>query len=390
MLKGSYMIYADFNGSAIPHEAVKAYLSTRFEKGYFANPNAIHGHGQKILAGMSKCRRTCAKVLGADTNQIIFNSGASEGISAVFASLLHDKNQKRKTIVISSIEHSAVVNASKFYQSQDYEVIVIPVNSDGVVKISELEQVLKKKAQDIALVSIMAANNETGVIQPYQEISKLCQKYQVQYFSDTTQFIGKHDFNFQESGMDYAVLSGHKVGALIGSGILLVKNPEKLRPHIFGGGQENGCRGGTQNYIGIETLAIALDAFEKEKNKMGLCLERRLNFEKKLKEKFKNIVIIGEQAPRLASTTLVAYPGIHGQGVQIELESQDIFVTTSSACSDNEPTTSKVLKAMNVTDDIGRGVVRISLCLGQNPDAYDRIYSALENAYNKLAKIKNY
>src|SRR5690606_2263476 len=132
---------------------------------------------------------------------------------------------------------------------------------------------------------------------------------------------------------------------------------------IFGGGQEGGLRGGTQNYIGNETLAVALKAFDEQKNELSKVKEYRLEFEKNIKEKFPEVVIVGEEAPRLASTTLIAYPGIHGQAVQIELESNDIFVTTSSACSDNQPETSKVLKAMSVGDDIGRGVVRISLCM---------------------------
>ena len=111
---------------------------------------------------------------------------------------------------------------------------------------------------------------------------------------------------------------------------------------------------------------------------------------KNIKEKFPEAVIIGDDAPRLATTTMIAYPGIHGQAVQIELESQNIFVTTSSACSDNKPETSRVLKSMGITDDIGRGVVRISLCLGADKETYNKIELALTNAYNKLKKIQNF
>jgi cysteine desulfurase len=114
-----------------------------------------------------------------------------------------------------------------------------------------------------------------------------------------------------------------------------------------------------------------------------------MDFEKKLKEKFP-VVIMGDDAPRLGGTTFISYPGIHGQAVQIELETQDIYVTTSSACSDNEPTTSKVLKAMGITDDVGRGAVRISLGPCSPEDAYDKIYIALEKAYEKLGKIKSF
>jgi cysteine desulfurase len=384
------MIYADFNGSSLPLPEVIEHLTNRLQKGPFGNPNAIHSLGQKLNAGLSKCRRHCSKVLGCEANQIVFNSGASEGISHVFFSVLNKKKIEKKHIIISSIEHSAVINAAKYYEDYGYTLHYLGVDGNGVVKIDELKSLLEKHKDDVALVSVMAANNETGVIQPYREIGQLCHENNTLFFSDTTQYIGKTVFNFAEANMDFAVLSGHKIGGIVGSGLVIVKNPADFHCHVFGGGQENGHRGGTQNYIGIETLAVALNSFDENKQRLNSCYEKRIDFEARLKKAFPDVVIIGDKAARLASTTLVSYPGIHGQGVQIELESQDIFVTTSSACSDNEPTTSKVLKAMNISDDIGRGVVRISLCLGQNEDAYDKIFEAISNAYKKLVKIKNY
>ncbi len=382
------MIYADFNGTAPLCSDVKQHLIDRLQNGPFGNPNAIHSVGTKIMSAMTKCRKVCSSVLGAKTNQIIFNSGASEGISHIFFSVLEQTD--KRTIVISSIEHSAVINCAKYWESKGFNLIITPVSNDGIVDLNALENNLQHHSHDLALVSIMAANNETGVIQPYQAIAKLCQRFQVPYFSDTTQIVGKDEFHFEHSGMDYAVVSGHKVGALIGSGLILVKEPRTLIPHIFGGGQEFSKRGGTQNYIGIETLAIALNDFETHKTQIEIAKKARLQFEHNLKKNFPHIVIVGENAPRLATTTLVALPGIHGQAVQIELESENIFVTTSSACSDNEPTTSKVLKAMNVGDSVGRGVVRISLCLHDNSENYQRILTVLTNIYQKLSKIESF
>lgn len=380
------MIYADTNGSSQVHPEVKKYLIDRIENGLFANPNSIHCLGRKINLSIEKCRKLCGEVLGANPNQIIFNSGSSEGISHVFHSILC--NSKKKHIIISTIEHSAVHNAALFYEGRGFNLHFVDVDENGVIKLDELQKLLKQYGNEVALVSIMAANNETGVIQPYNEIGKHCHEYGVPYFSDTTQFIGKADFNFNESEIDLAVASSHKVGGLIGSGMILSKDLTLLKNHIFGGGQEKGKRGGTQNYIGIECMAVALNAFNENKSNLKECNERRIQFEKRIKENYPNVVIVGEKAPRLSSTTLIAYPGIHGQAVQIELESQDIFVTTSSACSDNEPTTSRVLKAQGIKDDVGRGVVRISLCLGQSPEEYEKIYESLTQAYNKLSKVK--
>lgn len=383
------MIYADYNGSAPLSLEVREYLLKRFEKGPFANPNAIHYLGAKTLMGMENARSVCAKALGADFEQLIFNSGATEGISTVFHTLLSNE-QTKKIVIISGIEHSAIVNTAQYYGTRGFTVKCLPVNTDGIIDLITLKKWIKEDHQNIAMVSIMAANNETGIIQPYKEINAACSEYNIPYLCDTTQFIGKTPFNFKESNIDYAVCSGHKLGAMTGTGILLAKNPEKLLPLIIGGGQEKGHRGGTQNYLGNETLAVAFSLLEKSLGNINALTEKRLEFERKVKAAFPEVVIIGENSPRLATTTYISYPGIHGQAVQIELESQDIFVTTSSACSDNMPVTSKVLKAMGTADDIGRGVVRISLCLNSPLSYYDQLADALMKAYSKLTKVKSF
>ncbi len=385
------MIYADYNGSAPLCSAVKDYLIRRLEKGPFANPNAIHYLGAKTMMGMENARSVCAKVLGADFDQLIFNSGATEGISTVFHSILGcDKNTK-KIIIVSGIEHSAITNTANYYaEEKGYLVKTLPVNHDGVVNVETLKSWIIEHGQNIALVSVMAANNETGVIQPYNEINSLCLSNKIPFLCDTTQFIGKTPFNFKESQFDFAVCSGHKLGAMTGTGILLVKDPVSLKPLIIGGGQEKGHRGGTQNYLGNETLAVALNAINESFKNIEQLTAKRKEFEASVKKAFPDVVIIGEKTPRLATTTYISYPGIHGQAVQIELESQDIFVTTSSACSDNMPVTSKVLKAMGVSDDVGRGVVRISLCLNSPLEYYDQLSEALIKAYTKLTKVKSF
>lgn len=384
------MIYADFNGSAPLHPAVKEYLQKRIVDGPYANPNAIHSLGRKILFGLEKCRLTCAKALGADSKQVSFNSGSTEGITHVFHSVLDERKDGRNIIVTSGIEHSAIIKACEYYALKGFETIIVKTNLNGTLDIEDFKNIVANNKDKIALVSIMAANNETGVIQPWKQVANICDESDLTFFSDTTQYIGKTDFSFIESKIDYAVVSGHKVGALIGSGLLLCKDPTKLKPLIIGGGQENGFRGGTQNFIGAETLAVALEVFSKEKEQLPEVKKDRETFEANVKATCPEVVIIGEEAPRLASTTMISFPGIHGQAVQIELESNDIFVTTSSACSDNEPSTSKVLKAMGVDDRVGRGVIRISLCTGNSKENYATIEKALINAYKKLEKIHSY
>ncbi|MBT7610447.1 MAG: cysteine desulfurase [Bacteriovoracaceae bacterium] len=386
------MIYADYNGSAPLCEDVKEYLVNRFQTGPFANPNAIHHQGQQVLMAMENSRSVVAKALGAKMNQVIFNSGATEGCSTIFHSILDDALENgRSTIIMSGIEHSAIRNTANWYtENKGYELKTLPTTRDGIVEVEFLNKWIKEAPEKIAMVTVMAANNETGVIQPLKQISEICSANKIPFFCDTTQYIGKVPFSFKDSGIDYAITSGHKFGALTGTGILLAKDRTTLKPIIIGGGQEKGLRGGTQNYIGNETVAVALTTISKNFGKIEELARKRIKFETKIKNNYPSVYIIGEKAPRLATTTYIAYRGIHGQAVQIELESQGIFVTTSSACSDNEPVTSKVLKAMGLTDDIGRGVVRISVGLCSSLEVYEQIYEALSKAYDKLEQIKSY
>ncbi len=386
------MIYADYNGSAPLSSSVKNYLIERFEKGPFANPNSIHQAGRLTHSAMEKARKICAKALGAKSKQLLLTSGATEGLSTVFHALLTRELVKEKNIILTSqMEHSAVANNIKEYSSLfSYEVLEVNSLASGIIDFDHFQEIFDKHKDKIALVSIMAANNETGVINPYLEIAKLCHQNEVKYLCDTTQLIGKAPFHFENSLIDFAVVSGHKLGAMTGTGLLLAKNLYDIHPLIIGGGQEKGLRGGTQNYLGMETLAIVFEELDSKFKKISLMAKSRENFEIEIKKRFPEVVILGEKADRLATTTLISYPGLHGQAIQIELESHDIFVTTSSACSDNEPQTSKVLKAMGVDDKVGRGVVRISLGLDDPPEIYEEILEALKRAYSKLAQIKSF
>lgn len=385
------MIYADYNGSAPLLPAVREYLKGRIDSDIYANPNAIHSIGQKVYQGIEKCRELISDVVGCFPDQIYFNSGASEGVSQILFSALEYAPKDKNIVITSPIEHAVIPKALSFYESRrNFKIELVQIDSSGLIILESLKELLKKHSHSTALVTIMAANNETGVIQPYKEIARLCHEYGVDYFCDTTQLIGKGEFNFKDSEADFAICSGHKVGALTGTGFVIAKDSTKLKSHVFGSSQEKGLRGGTQNYIGIETLAVALSEFSQNSSKLDSLKTARLKFEADLKAAFPDVVIIGDNANRLAGTSLISYPGIHGQAVQIELESHDIFVTTSAACSDNQPETSVVLKAMGIEDNIGRGVIRLSLSYSHGDLEYTAIAKALSSSYGKLQKIRSY
>jgi cysteine desulfurase len=382
-------IYADFNASAPLSKKVKLFLEERMQNGLFGNPNALHAIGNSIKLEIETTREKVADLLGADPEQVIFNSGSSEGIATVFHQFYLNRplsNLQKKWIVTSKLEHAAVLNSiENLSDEKKIEPFFIPINHDGTINLSEFKLFTQKNYQDIGMIACMSVNNETGVIQPLEDLVELAKQYQLPFFSDTTQHIGRLPFHFQKSKLDFAVASGHKLGAPFGCGILLCKNPSLLRPLIYGGEQEKGLRGGTQNYLGILALGIALEENCGDAKSLetwwGQILSEKLNFEQKLKKRIPSLVIFGDQAERLPNTTCLSFPGLHGQGIQIECESNNLFVTTSAACSDNEPETSLVLKAMGANDALGRGAIRISS--GKSDYAhgdYERIFDILLKA----------
>lgn len=385
------MIYADYNGSSPLLPSVRDYLRKRLDSDLFANPNAIHSISQKLFRGIEKCREVVAKGVGCHPDQIVFNSGSSEGISHIFHSILDQVDASKNIIISSPIEHSVIPTALSYYEKKrGFTVKKVSVDHDGRIELQSLLNLLSENKGKVAMVTVMAVNNETGVFQPYKEIAKICREQGVEFFSDTTPLITKGEFHFEDSGLEYAVCSGHKIGALSGSGFLIVREPTKLQSLIFGSSQERGLRGGTQHYLGIETLAVAMQDFQDNRHKLKDLEEEKLRFEEDMSKAFPEAVIVGRKYPRLPGTTLIGYPGIHGQAVQIELESHDIFVTTSAACTDNQPETSKVLKAMGIDDQIGRGVIRISLSYSHIQDDYQALRRALSAAIPKLSKIRSF
>ncbi len=382
------MIYADANGSLPLLPEVRDYLATRIPSQLWGNPNAIHTLGSQIKGGMDKCREIVGDVLGANPTQVIWNSGSSESCSTVLQHVLLPMKTGKTIIYSSPIEHAAIGAALEHYKNVwDYELRYMPVSVDGLVDESWLASELDGNHHRCAMITCMAVNNETGVIQPWEKIRDLSKNHQIPFVCDTTQLIGRLPFHFNDSGLEWAMASGHKLGALPGSGFLLARDPGALKPLVWGGGQESGLRGGTQNYLGVETLAVALQTLPTKLARIPQLNAWRKNLEAGLPS---GTVVIGAQLERLPGTMLIGCPGVHGQGVQIELEGQDIFVTTSAACSDNEPATSKVLRAMKIDDILGRSVIRASLPLSASESDYQALLGSLKTAYAKLNRIKAY
>lgn len=380
-LSSDKFLYADFNASAPLCKSVIEFLKERLNSPDFANPNAGHLLGRNIYKNIERVRGLICEVLNCDRNQIIFNSGSSEGIANVYFSIFMDEvHPIKKKILISSIEHSATIVNTEYYGKRfNQELVYIPCKENGEIDLEFLKNEVEGN-DDITLVTVMAANNETGVIQPYEEISKICRTKNIPFVSDTTQLIGKAPFDFKNSGIDYAMASGHKFGSMVGSGFMMTREPNKITSMIKGGGQEKGIRCGTQNYLAIESMEPTLSHFQDIFARIDEVSAARDNFEKKLKENFDGIMIFGESARRVSTTSYLAKKGTIGQDVRDKLEKEGIYITTSSACSDQSDNVSKVLKAMGIPGEYAAGALRISLCLNCEPAEYDRLYDAVAKA----------
>ena len=336
---------------------------------------------------IEKSRSVLAKFTDCLNHQIIFNSGSTEGISAVFLHCYFKfKETRKKLLLISDTEHAAPLNEGAFLENHGFKVVLIPTKTNGEIDTDFLTKYIKEKGQEVALVSVMAANNETGVIQPYERVGELCQQANILFLCDTTQILGKNPFSFKNSQADFITVSGHKLGALPGVGALIVKEPEEFHPTIHGGNQENGLRGGTQNYIGIETIRVAIEEILNNEDCLQELKNIRDRFEKTLREKFPNIQFFGEEVNRIANTSFLSLPGTTAADIQDELQMRKIFVTTSSACSDQKGQQSRVLNNMNIEAKLGSGAIRVSFCTQTTEADCDLILNALTEIFNKLNK----
>lgn len=398
MSSDAYCCYADHNSSAYLLPEVREYLLKRFKGvdentgyGIYANPNSSHALGRLLNSKIEKSRMIVADALSVgDKDNVVFNSGATEGIANIFWSAADtavdadSDSSEKKIFIISKVEHKAVIETASYYQrNRGIELKKIDCDKNGTVRIDQLQELLSKPdiARRVALVSIMAANNETGVISPFEDIAKICSSASVKFFSDTTQLIGKEPFCFEKSGIDFAVLSAHKLGSLVGCGAILLRNRYKFKAMIMGGGQESELRSGTQNYIGVESLGVAMPAIVSllDSNCHLKLKEKQVNFEREFLKNISSGVVFGHlnnSKCRVGGTTLLSLPGVYGAVIQQELERAGVYVSTAAACSDASSMPSHVLSAMGVNDGVARGAIRISIGLNDLNHA-DLIYSKI-------------
>src|SRR5579862_3966054 len=348
-------VYFDNNATTpvLPEvlDAMRPYFSD-----HFGNASSIHHHGQETRTAVENARESVAALVNARSSEIVFTSGGTEGDNLGVFGLVKDGDH----VITSSIEHHAVLNAAKHLESDGIEVTYVPVNNAGLIDPGDIGKALKPNTR---LISVMMANNETGVLQPVEVIGKIAGEADVYFHTDAVQAAGKVAINVNDIGCDLLTISGHKMHAPQGVGAVYVRKGTIIQPMLHGGRHERSRRAGTENVPGIVALGkaaeLAVHGFECDGNQTMCALRDRL--EQGILAQIEGAGVNGGRAPRVPNTSNIYFDHIDGEAMVIALDLKGLAVSTGAACSSGAIEPSHVLIAMGATPDRARASIRFSL-----------------------------
>jgi cysteine desulfurase len=350
-----HRVYLDNNATTpVPPEVFEA-MRPYFGE-HFGNASSIHHHGQETRAAVERARESVAALLGCRPAEIVFTSGGTEADNLAIFGLARLGDH----VISSTIEHHAVLNSCKHLEEKGIEVTYLPVDGRGLVDPDDLRRALRSNTK---LVTIMMANNETGVIQPVDEIGKICKEADVYFHTDGVQAASKVPIRVKEIGCDLLSISGHKLHAPQGVGALYVRKGTTLEPRFFGGSHERSRRAGTENVPGIVGLGkaaeLAIKGFESgETDRMSQLRDR---LEHAILDNLEAAAVNGAGAPRVPNTSNIYFDYIEGEALIIALDLKGLAVSTGAACSSGAIEPSHVLTAMGLRPDRARASIRFSL-----------------------------
>jgi cysteine desulfurase len=349
--------YLDNNATTrVAPEVVEAMLPFLTE--YWGNPSSSYLFGHRLAKDLEEAREKVAALINAEPRELIFTSCGTESNNSAFHSALATQPGKRH-VLTTAVEHSANINYCRFMQQQDCEVTFLPVDADGALNLQALEESIRP---DTALVSVMWANNETGVLFPVAEVAALCRRKNVLCHSDAVQMAGKLKVNVKEAGVDFLSLSAHKFHAPKGIGLLYVKRRTKFQPYLIGGGQERGRRGGTENVAQIVAFGRAAELALVHLNDQNTRVRAlRDELEAGILSRVRGSSRNGAAEPRLPNTSNLAFDQVEAEGILLLLDQAGICASSGSACTTGALDPSHVLTAMGRNAATARSSVRFSL-----------------------------
>lgn len=355
-----------------------------FLRDLWGNPSSAYFFGNQVAKHVEEARAKVAALINADPREIVFTSCGTESNNAAIQSALITHPKKRH-ILTTAVEHSANINYGEFLRKQGHEVTFLPVESDGTLDLYLLEKSIRP---DTAIVSVMWANNETGVMFPIEEIAAICRSKGVLFHTDAVQMPGKVKIDVRALGVDFLSLSAHKLHAPKGIGILYVKRRTKFHPYIIGGHQERGRRGGTENVANIvgfgRAAELAMEKIEEENSRIRGLRDR---LESTILSTIPNTFRNGAKEPRLPNTSNIAFEFVEAEAVLMLLDQKRICASSGSACTTGSLDPSHVLTAMGLSPMRARGCVRFSLGVYNTTEEVDYLLQHLPPIIEKLRSI---
>ncbi len=378
------LIYLDNNATTRVHPEVCAAMEPYLSGGLYGNPSAGYRFGKQAREAIEQARGQLASLLKAESEEIVFTSCGTESNNTAIASALKCYPERRH-IVISAGEHSAIEKPCEHLESQGYRVTRLGLDEEGLIDLEELESAID--SEDTALVSLIWANNETGVLTSIEEAARIAQEKGVLFHSDAVQAIGKVPVSLVDSAVSMLSLSGHKLHAAKGVGVLYINRRVRFEPWMLGGGQEGDRRSGTENVASIAGLGKAAEllqnALEKEGRQAHLS-GMRDRFEKALIDRVSNTQVNGHREQRLPNTSNLYFEGVDGEGLLILLDNAGVCCSPGSACGIGSVKPSRVLTAMGFSSARARSSVRFSVSMFTSEEEIDRAIEAVEKAVGKL------
>ncbi|HOJ70270.1 MAG TPA: cysteine desulfurase NifS [Syntrophorhabdaceae bacterium] len=379
-------IYLDNNATTMVAPEVLEEMLPYF-RDLYGNPSSIHTFGGQVAKKIAEAREKAASLLGAEPDEIVFTSCGTESDNAAILSAL-SVNPGKNHIVTSRVEHPAVKVLCERLAAKGYRVTELPVDSDGMIDMDAYRRFL---TPDTAVVSIMWANNETGVIFPVEEMASIAKERGIMFHTDAVQAAGKIPINMKNNEIDMLSISGHKLHAQKGIGILYIRKGTSFSPFLIGGHQEKGRRGGTENVPGIIGLGKACEL-------AYLNLERENNYVKSLRDRLENALlkkiprckVNGHRQNRLPNTTNMSFESVEGESILLLLDQYGICASSGSACTSGSIQPSHVLRAMGVPYTMIHGSVRFSLSIYNTEEEIDFVIDVMPKIIERLRQMSPY
>lgn len=377
-------IYLDNNATtSVAPEVIDAMIP--FLRDMWGNPSSMHTFGGQVAAHLDRAREQVASLIGASSpGEIIFTSCGTESDNTAIQSALATSSGKNH-VIATKVEHPAVLNLAKKLPQRGYDVTFLPVDGLGRLDLEDLKKTISDRT---ALVSIMWANNETGVIFPIEEIAKICAERNVPLHVDAVQAAGKVPIDMKKTPVTYLAISGHKLHAPKGVGALYLRKGTPFVPWLIGGHQERGRRGGTENVASIVALGaaarLALSGLATERSHVAALRDR---LEKGILEKIPRTFVNGDPAGRLPNTTNISFEGIEGEAILLMMNEYGICASSGSACTSGSLDPSHVMIAMGVPFARAHGSIRFSLSRYNTQDEIDFVIEKLPGIIKHLRSL---